>query len=46
MILKRRRGVAALAWLALVIIVGIIVIVILFPEVAEWIQENLRIIFD
>jgi len=45
MILKKRRGVAALAWLALVIIVGIIVIVVLFPDVATWIQETLEIIF-
>lgn len=40
----RRAYIPAYAALAVVIIIGIIVIVVFFPEVADWIQETLRII--
>ena len=43
---KRSAKLPALAILAAVIFIGLILIVTKFPEVADWIQETLRIIFN
>lgn len=42
---KRRAYIPAFAALAFIIFVFIIIIVLFIPEVADWIQESLRIIF-
>ena len=41
----RRAALPSLAILAAVLFIGVIIIVLLFPDVAEWIQETLQIIF-